>query len=434
MGKWILIIVAAVMLGVSQLDFSGKRTSLETRATQSDYQYQTIARDNVQSGFDRGVSAIKRDLMDVATTFPRSTMDDGYYDLSISKNLYGNLDLSVEARSGDGSYGIAGNVIFTASLPGAFIVEDDVVQINAFGSYQISGVDRRMDLMEAEAGFGNPVRGLITTEGHANALSGVLDAYSVVGIGMSPEDPVDQGSIVGGYSEAEIEALYQEAKLGATSTLSADPEGNVSESLFMSAASSSSAGNPQIIRAMGSLNLYSSVQGYGMLIIEDGDLNVFAPDFDWQGLIMVRKEWKDTVVVNLQNTSVYGGFIAYDYETASQQGEGECAADFSIIGDEAVVNDPFTLRIEVLGAAIVSGEYDVPVTARVNVGGTAYEPWGSYDLALDGNINTGNSGVTYLWEPETVFPAGSVISIDGRSWTRADGTDGTEESHWSSSR
>ena len=93
-----IFVVGAVLLGSSYLLFDGKRTEMETRDQQNDYQFSGIARGTVESGFDRGVSAIKRDLQDVATTFPRATMEDGYYDLSITKNLYGNLDLSVQAQ------------------------------------------------------------------------------------------------------------------------------------------------------------------------------------------------------------------------------------------------------------------------------------------------------------------------------------------------
>ena len=429
MGRFFMLMVAAVLLATSYLLFSNQRTNIEAREEQSDYQFLGIARDNVESGFDRGVSAIKRDLMDVATTFPRSSMDDGYYDLSVIKHRYGNLDVIVDAYSGDALYQFQGNVIFTAPLPSAFIVEDDVVQVSVSGDYQISGVDRRINGMEAGAGFNNPVRGIITTEAHATALSGVLNATNVVGIGGSPDDPVNQGSIIGGYDEDVIEALYQDARSHATNTLTADPSGNVSESSFLSAVSGSSEGNPAIIRAKGNLTVNASLQGYGMLIVEDGDLKVFSPHFDWQGIVMVRKEFQDTVAVDLSNTSINGGFIAYDYEAGSQQ--GLCVPNFEIVDDEVIVNDPFALRVEVVGAAITAGgAYDIPVTARVNVGGTGYEPWGSYDLALDGNVNTGNTGITYLWEPTDIFPAGSTISLDARSWRRAYGTDGTEEGHW----
>ena len=429
-GRLTVLITGAVLLASGYLLFDGKRTEMGTRDQQNEYQYSVIARGNSESGFERGVSAIKRGLMDVSTEFPRTTTGDGYYDLSIVKNHYGDLEVQVDAYSGEATSLVEGNVIFTAPLAAAFVVEDDVVQVNVSGDYQIFGVDRRIGTTDTEAGYSSPVRGIITTEAHATALSGTLSATNVVGIGSAPDDPVNQGSIIGGYDETDIEAFYQDAILNATDTLTPDPSGNVSELSFVSAASSSSIGSPAVIRAKGNLTLTSSVQGYGMLIVEDGDFKVFAPSFDWKGVIMVRKEFEDTVSVDLSNTSIHGGFIAYDRESGPQL--GMCVPDFDIVDDEAIVNEPFALRVEVVGAAITAGgAYDMPVTARVNVDGTGYEPWGDYDLALDGNINTGNTGITYLWEPTDIFPAGSVISIDARSWVRADSTDGTQESHWS---
>ena len=72
----------------------------------------------------------------------------------------------------------------------------------------------------------------------------------------------------------------------------------------------------------------------------------------------------------------------------------------------------------------------MPVTTRIHVGAESFEPWGDYDRPLEGNVNTGNTGVIYTWEPETVFAAGSVISIDARSWRRYSGTTGNNHDDW----
>jgi len=427
MGKFLTLMVGAIILGSSYLLLSGQRATFETREQQSDYQYKGIASGIVQSGFNRGVSAIQRDLMDVSETFERVTMADGYYDLQVTKNSYGDLDVAVNAHSGDAEYDIESSLIFTASLPAAFMIDDDGVVFSGSGFYQISGVDRRMPAQGTGSGFDDPVRGIMSTETHLAEITGSLQMNQVVGIGTQPEDPVNLASVASGFSKADFEALYQEAVLAAHSVLGADPNGNVSESAFISAVSSSSASNPQIVRALGNVTVTGTLQGYGMLLIEDGGLVVSSSDFDWEGLIMIRKQFVDTVDISLSNTTLHGGLIAYDVDAS---GFG-CPADFDIVGDEAVVNDSFTVDITVLGAAIVSGEYDQPVTARINIGGQSFEPWGSYDLALDGNVNTGNSGITYSWESTTVFPPGSIVSIDGRSWTHKDTTvTGTLESDW----
>ena len=115
MGKSISLMVAAILLGSSYLLLSGQRASFETREQQSDYQYKGIASNIVQSGFNRGVSAVQRDLMGVSETFERVTMANGYYDLQVIKNSYGDLDVTVNAHSGDAEYDIESNLIFTGS-------------------------------------------------------------------------------------------------------------------------------------------------------------------------------------------------------------------------------------------------------------------------------------------------------------------------------
>ena len=431
MGRLLTFLVTAILFGSGYLLFNGQRSTFKVHEHQSDYQFKGIAGNVARSGFERGVGVIKRDLMDTPESFEQVLMGDGYYNLEITPDIYGDLDVAVNAQSGEAEYNMTGNVLFTASLPAAVMLEDDGVLVSGSGFYQVSGVDQRMPSRGTGGGHREPVRGIMTTESHVNEITSSLTMNRVVGIGAEsePGDPIYAGSVAGEFSEAEIEALYQEARIKAHATLSPGPNGNVAEGSLVTALAGSSPGNPKIIRALGHVNLLGSLHGYGMLIVEDGDLNIFSPNFDWEGVIMVRKQDKDTVHVNLNNATVHGALVAYDVDGGGE--ETECVPDFDIIGDEAVVNVPFKVKVEVLGAAITAGgNYDMPVTTRIHVGGTAYEPWGDYDKALDGNVNTGNSGVTYLWEPETVFPAGSIVSIDGRSWIRKEDTDGDTNEDW----
>ena len=431
MGRLLTFLVTAILFGSGYLLFNGQRSTFKVHEHQSDYQFKGIAGNVARSGFERGVGVIKRDLMDTPGAFEQVSMGDGYYNLEITPDIYGDLGVAVNAQSGEAEYTMTGNVLFTASLPAAVMLEDDGVLVSGSGFYQISGVDQRMPSRGVGGGHREPVRGIMTTESHVNEITSSLTMNRVVGIGAEsePGDPIYAGSVAGEFSEAEIEALYQQARIEAHATLSPGPNGNVAEGSLVAALAGSSPGNPKIIRALGNVNLLGSLHGYGMLIVEDGDLNIFSPNFDWEGVIMVRKQNKDTVHVNLNNATVHGALVAYDVDGGGE--ETECVPDFEIIGDEAVVNVPFKVKVEVLGAAITAGgDYDMPVTTRIHVGGTAYEPWGDYDKALDGNVNTGNSGVTYLWEPETVFPAGSIVSIDGRSWTRKEDTDGDTNEDW----
>ena len=59
MGKFITLMVGAVVLGGSYLLFSGHRTTLETRAQQSDYQFQATAT-NINAGVGATAPAASR--------------------------------------------------------------------------------------------------------------------------------------------------------------------------------------------------------------------------------------------------------------------------------------------------------------------------------------------------------------------------------------
>jgi len=429
MGRFIALMVGAVVLAASYLVFSGQRTSLEAREQQSKYQYLGIANDVAQSGFNRGLSAIQRDRMAVTDSFGVA-VGEGEYDVHITKNLYGDLDVDVAATSGGAAYNVLGNVIFTAPMPAALMVEDEEVVVSGSGTYQISGVDRRMPSRGTGASFQDPARGIMTTYSNMGAFTSGLSLTDIVGIGDSPGDPVHTGSIDGGmtFAEPALEALYQDARSNATTTISGLIGTLLREPMLQSAVNGSGPGDPRVIRVVGDLTITQSLQGYGLLLVEDGDLNVVAPSFEWEGLILVRKALEDTVSVSLQNTTVHGAVIAYDHDPGTAL--AECVPDFDVLGDHAIVNEPFRVRVKVLGSAIVSGDYDMPVTARVDMGGTIYEPWGDYDLPLDGNINTGNSGVTYSWEPDVIFPAGTTVIVDARSWAKNDGQDGDQNSEW----
>ena len=435
MGKGILLTVGFVLAGVSLLLFSGQRSMLETEKDQGEYQYQVMAREIAQSGFDKGVSAIMRDLMDAPTSYERVAMEGGHYDLSISQNLYGELNVVSQAEGDGAQYKLDGTILFTAPMDAAVVLED--INVDGWGSgfYQISGVDRRMPSRADKAsGYQTPVPGIMTTESNLADVTGSFTGKNVLGVGSNPGDPVRDGSVTSGFSEAFYERVYEEAITKTDLFISHLTPAASRESLLQNTLSSADPGNPKIIRVQGDLYITQNIQGYGLLILEDGNLTVSADDFNWEGLILIRKNLEmmndydtDTTRVNLNYTTLYGGLVAYNVGTPPAV---ECVPEFVVNDNHTVVSDSFQVRITVLGAAITyGGQYDVPVTARVNIGGETFQPWGSYNLPLNGNVNTGNSGVTYTWEPDRVFPP-SAISVDARSWLRKWGYDGNRNSEW----
>ena len=103
--------------------------------------------------------------------------------------------------------------------------------------------------------------------------------------------------------------------------------------------------------------------------------------------------------------------------------------DFDITDGEIIPEHEYTADLKMLGAAITwGGEYDMPVTVEATVGSDTIEPWGSFDLAVDGNVNVGSSMEYTL--PD-VYPANTAVSIFGRSWAKIDDSySGDSNSHW----
>ena len=102
---------------------------------------------------------------------------------------------------------------------------------------------------------------------------------------------------------------------------------------------------------------------------------------------------------------------------------------FDIVDGEVIPTVDYEASIKVLGAAITyGGSYHMPVTVKAEIDGTTIEPWGSFTLPVDGNVNIGTQQEYNL--PDT-YSAGTPISVTGQSWVKADSDySGTSNSHW----
>ncbi len=110
-------------------------------------------------------------------------------------------------------------------------------------------------------------------------------------------------------------------------------------------------------------------------------------------------------------------------------GVGGPIDDFSISGTALKPKETYAVMISVLGAAINSGSYDRPVTMRVTIGNETIDPFGSYDLAIAGNVNRAGNPRKYVHN--TLYPADTPIHVTGRSWAKKQASyTGTSESHW----
>ncbi|MFQ5571685.1 MAG: hypothetical protein ACE5G0_18550 [Rhodothermales bacterium] len=416
MGKGTLIVAAAVVIGTSMLLFGSQRSGLDMRDEQSVYEEKGFARSIGQSGFDEALSTFKR-TKSITRTQSEVAMDDGAYQVGFSENMYGDLDLLVTANSGETQHTVNGNLIFETSFPSALAIEDDELDFRAIGnSYTISGVDYRMpSRQQGGKGFLEPTYAVMTEPAHLAAIDAALNPARVEG----------KGRVHTAFDSLFYEQLYQAARLQADLSLQTTATPEEKQQAISQVLQTASPGNPKIIHVEGPLILDNTydLHGFGMLMVNDGDFHVSSSRFNWEGIIMVRKQEEDTVRISFSDSpAVYGSTIAYSWPSIAGGGGGgggTCTPDFDITGDDVIVHDAFRLRIEVLGAAIsAGGSYDMPVTTKIVIGDQEYEPFGNWDSPLTGNVNTGNSGTTYLWEPDQTFPPETRVTIRARSWQK----------------
>jgi FlaG/FlaF family flagellin (archaellin) len=103
--------------------------------------------------------------------------------------------------------------------------------------------------------------------------------------------------------------------------------------------------------------------------------------------------------------------------------------DLDVVGNSVVPQDAFISGFKVLGAAIKSGAYDQMVTTQFKVGNDTLDPW-NYNLPVTGNVNDGE---THLWNLPKTYPAGTPVTIQGKSWAWISDPLSTLDSGWTSS-
>lgn len=408
MGKGILIIVAGCIIGATVLMMSGNSTALETRENLSNYEHRVIARDAAESGFSQGLSVVQRELMS-ADDHITGEMAGAEYDIALSTNMYGDLDLQSVGSAGSAEEEVAGNVIFEVPVDAAALLSSDAVTLTMTdGSARISGSDVRSPVRSGSAnepGFLAPIYGVRTNSG---LDADVRSSLAAAGAHDQVEGLGGENSVSGGFDTGFYDALFDEA-------LDSDGESYYTEYFGPTTLSLDSdigsPGEPRIVVVHGDATLSGDGNGFGLLLVNDGDLTFASDDATWEGLVFVRNGGGVSVDMS-GGGSIYGGLMAFDYATGATV--DECTPDFEISGDETIVNESFRTRIEVLGAAISmgAGGYDMPVTTQLKIGNETIEPWGPYGQALDGNLNRAG---TFVFEPDVVYPPGS-IKVNARSW------------------
>lgn len=414
MGKGLLIIVGGVMISATILSQSGQEASIKTREGLSSYEYQILARNAAESGYNEGLSSIERAFMDASSNLT-GTMSDGTYNVAIAKHEYGKLGLGSTGNSGHATHQIDADVIFEVPIEAAALLSSDSVQVTITGSSTvISGTDVRAPGVTGSTtalGFLSPISGILTNSGGDAHVLGLLETATtddqVLGLG-------GPGSVSGGFDPTFYEDLYDEVMAQSGQAYYQEYFGPTT--LTLVTGSFGTPANPKLVVVHGDVTLTGAGTGYGMLLINDGNLTVASASAQWEGLVFARNQ--SGLLVDLSSGgAIYGGLMAFEYDAGTTV--EECTPDFEVSGDATLVNEAFRVKVEVLGAAISmgAGGYDMPVTAKIRIGDQTFEPWGDYDQALEGNVNRDG---TFVFEPDQTFPPGD-IRIDAQSWKKKSG-------------
>ena len=90
--------------------------------------------------------------------------------------------------------------------------------------------------------------------------------------------------------------------------------------------------------------------------------------------------------------------------------------DFVIEDGKVIPTEDFAVMVSVLGAAITSGNKDMPVTAEVHIGEEiSLSPWGDAE-SLDGDVNTHGPTRHHIVREQFLAEEGLAITVTARSW------------------
>ncbi|NNE35042.1 MAG: hypothetical protein HKN13_07400 [Rhodothermales bacterium] len=413
MGRAILVLVAASLLGLVSIAYVGQQTRVATEETTADYGYKVIARDIAHSGLDKALSNARVDLMSGQKTWTDVSMGGGSYDVNVVDNMYGDMTINVDAKADDAVHSVQTNVLFEAPMPAAVVLSGEDIVASATGNtFQISGVDRRAPSVASGNGFLAPIYGVMAnTPDVANEVLSSMSADNIVGQGGVAS--VSNGIDMGWYHD-----LYTSAMSSASLITPSAPYSGVY----------GSTSDPKVVLINGDFVPTGSFSGAGLLIVGDGDVNIL-DSFSWEGLVVIRRADVADISIDLGgNTVIHGGLVAM--EATGAVSTSTCTdVPFTIDGLQTIPQVPFAVRFDVLGAAIsAGGSYDMPVTSTVRIGDDTTAPWGDYGNPIDANLNT---GIVYDFEPEGTFAPGTGVTVSGRSWVKNFEQDGDLPSEWS---
>lgn len=146
------------------------------------------------------------------------------------------------------------------------------------------------------------------------------------------------------------------------------------------------------------------------------------------GDVIFNPSWKNSASVKM--TVYQPNPDAQVYIQPDQGANQSGPVNFSIDNGQVVPSESYAAEFTVVGSAInYSGWYDMPVTVKCNVEDDTYSPFGSFEKAVNGNVNDQSNPRVYVFP--NIYPPNTPISIDARSWIKKwFWYSGTKNKHW----
>ncbi len=414
------------------------RTAGEIAASEAEF----LAREAARSGYDVGMSDV---AVQYAQRSPRSGVsakvagfpEGGSYDLVVEDSSDATINvvstgrarfINTEHDAETRQYQMKANIVRLAPAPGAvFIRANDVVPDFDGTDFRISGKDRRPGSTMRPGAAPNQY-GLVALRRNPGDNPNFLANLFIGALSPQQRERVDgkiaQGAtspITPGVDNPDDLALMLDI-YGEAMTRVGNGESDVltypGGTVFNTAEDfGSSPTNPMIVHVAGDATFTGDIDGHGILIVE-GDLTIEGSsanpgeNFAWSGLVFARKAG-ETTFVQSGSTRIDGALIVDSPLLVNVDTD----VNFTITpGGTVTVNERFAARAEVLGAALSTGVYDMPVTLELEIDGHTEEPWGKAHKALEGNVNDNQNPRSFSFP--NIYDGGTSIQVRARSFRK----------------
>ena len=317
MGKALLLIMTGVMVVGVMATTNVRTTQRATDVAVTDLEADVLARQIAQSALNTRVAQVHQNLLGAGSisAITNQASQGGAFDVS-SRLVNGyTAEVTATGRFGGKTVQLKRTLMMVSPLDAAILLEtpDANVVVGGSGTYLADGRDTRpaSGTVDPNANFDKP--GLKASNATVAARVG-LALYNRLGwdgmdrvYGRNPatgtNGRADQGGITAGAHRAQIQAIFDEARLHPNR-----------QSVNLSSLGNTTYGTssaPVVVVRDGDLTVTGTVTGYGVLVV-NGDLRVSgAGALRWEGLVMAKSR---TETDNLDatiggNTVIHGAVV-----------------------------------------------------------------------------------------------------------------------------